>query len=89
MKLLFFMVLKLVTGWSVAGVRRRSLPDFATHTERIVSLLSLTRSSMLRWFHALMPKEERFFELFASVFEQAVQRFLGVTISAERLYICM
>jgi len=44
---------------------------------------------MLRWFHALMPKEERFFELFASVFEQAVQRFLGVTISAERLYICM
>src|SRR5690242_707410 len=23
------------------------------------------RSRMLRWFHALMPKEERFFELFA------------------------
>jgi hypothetical protein len=32
---------------------------------------------MLRWFHALMPKEERFFELFASVFEQAVQRAPG------------
>ena len=27
---------------------------------------------MLRWFHALMPKEDRFFDLFARHSEEAV-----------------
>ena len=48
-----------------AGFWRVSQP----HAERLVSSLAgdrLTGFVMLRWFHALMPKEDRFFELFAS-----------------------
>src|SRR5215813_7333326 len=37
--------------------------DFATPSRP--SLPSLTGILMLRWFHALMPKEERFFDLFS------------------------
>ena len=40
---------------------RISLP----HAERLGSLQPFTGFAMLRWFHALMPKEERFFVLFA------------------------
>src|SRR5215510_12577108 len=48
---------------------RAECPDFETGIERIVFPLlaahALPGFVMLRWFHALMPKEERFFELFA------------------------
>jgi uncharacterized protein Yka (UPF0111/DUF47 family) len=35
------------------------------HAERLGSSLAVHNVAMLRWFHALMPKEERFFALFA------------------------
>jgi predicted phosphate transport protein (TIGR00153 family) len=41
------------------------LPDFATARRTTRFLQPFTGFAMLRWFHALMPKEERFFVLFA------------------------
>src|SRR5665213_1147069 len=49
--------------WDAAAVgiaMRRGPTRFAA-----LATTDSSRSAMLRWFHALMPKEERFFDLFA------------------------
>src|SRR5947208_14962290 len=50
--------LPLVPSFRVSKAPELGLCGRASHLVR--------RGVMLRWFHALMPKEERFFDLFAS-----------------------